>query len=363
LTCTQPSLPSGGGGGGGGWIQPLVTNVTEEKVAFDVDVNIENEQVVPGDKVYATVSLLKYAGPKTVTDINLTYWIENPEGKIVGMKESVIGVEALRRNMYFLAIPIDSELGLYTFKTIGRYDNFTTVASATFNVVSNLPEVPITSNISVPKAFENVPFNISLSLNNKLDRQLEVNASLILPDIFEPSTISRNVKLGSMSIYTIDFETKSNETGTFTGFIKIEYNGTKIIKDFPVSVYSTENIYIVFVIQYWWISLSVLLILVILILDIIRLKQKLNKIEKQKSGDEVEKVNEIILKVKDLEKLENELKETEKLRKLIEEEFKDNLILKESYEELKGEYERRISELNAEIEKNKKIVKDISEKQ
>ena len=51
-----------------------------------------------------------------------------------------------------------------------------------------------------------------------------------------------------------------------------------------------------------------------------------------------------------------ELKSLENSIKLLEEEFKENLISKESYDELKLKYERRIIEIKSEAERNKKII-------
>jgi len=68
------------------------------------------------------------------------------------------------------------------------------------------------------------------------------------------------------------------------------------------------------------------------------------------------KIKEIILEGKDLKNLEDELNKIENSRNLLEEEFKENLISKESYDELKAKYEKRMLELKAEIERNKKIV-------
>jgi DNA-binding protein YbaB len=70
----------------------------------------------------------------------------------------------------------------------------------------------------------------------------------------------------------------------------------------------------------------------------------------------VVKIKEIVLEGKDVKNLENELKKIENSANLLEEEFKENLISKESYDELKAKYERRITELKSEIERNKKII-------
>jgi hypothetical protein len=51
----------------------------------------------------------------------------------------------------------------------------------------------------------------------------------------------------------------------------------------------------------------------------------------------------------------NELTEIENSKNLLEEEFKENLISKESYVELKEKYEKRILELKGEADRNKKV--------
>jgi hypothetical protein len=68
------------------------------------------------------------------------------------------------------------------------------------------------------------------------------------------------------------------------------------------------------------------------------------------------KIKEIVMEGKDVKNLENELKGIENSRNLLEEEFKENLISKESYDELKTKYERLMEEISAKIERNRKIV-------
>ena len=68
----------------------------------------------------------------------------------------------------------------------------------------------------------------------------------------------------------------------------------------------------------------------------------------------VDKIKGIVLEGK-VNAPSNELAEAENSRNLLEEEFKENLISKESYLELKEKYEKRIMELKAETERNKKI--------
>jgi len=69
----------------------------------------------------------------------------------------------------------------------------------------------------------------------------------------------------------------------------------------------------------------------------------------------VVKIKEIVLEGKNVKNLENELKGNENSKNLLEEEFRENLISQESYEELKTKYERKIAELKSEIERNKII--------
>jgi hypothetical protein len=92
------------------------------------------------------------------------------------------------------------------------------------------------------------------------------------------------------------------------------------------------------------------------IIAIISILYYRSKIRKEIIAKPVVKIKEIILEGKETKNLENELKEIENSRNLLEEEFKENLISKESYDELKTKYERKITDLKAEIERNKKIV-------
>jgi Zn-dependent metalloprotease len=69
----------------------------------------------------------------------------------------------------------------------------------------------------------------------------------------------------------------------------------------------------------------------------------------------IDKIKEVIAEGKGPRNLENEVKDIESSKNLLEEEFKENLISKESYEELRGKYERRIIELRAEAERSRKI--------
>ena len=89
------------------------------------------------------------------------------------------------------------------------------------------------------------------------------------------------------------------------------------------------------------------------IISIIYYNKKIRK--KETIVKPIVKIKEIVLEGRDVKNLENELKGIENSRNLLEEEFKENLLSKESRDELKEKYERRIVELKAEIERNRKI--------
>lgn len=75
----------------------------------------------------------------------------------------------------------------------------------------------------------------------------------------------------------------------------------------------------------------------------------------QSTAQSAAKIKEFMLEGKDIGDTENELKEAENSLNLLEDEFKENLISKESHDELKVKYEKKISELREKIEKNRKI--------
>jgi len=99
-----------------------------------------------------------------------------------------------------------------------------------------------------------------------------------------------------------------------------------------------------------------LLVPVIAIAILIFFVLRRGKKDKTAKTSPVVKIKEIVLEGKEIKNLENEIKEIENSRNLLEEEYKENLISKESHDELKAKYENRLNELRNEIERNKKIV-------
>ena len=67
------------------------------------------------------------------------------------------------------------------------------------------------------------------------------------------------------------------------------------------------------------------------------------------------KIKEVTPEGKNISDVENELKEAENSLNLIENEFRENLLSKESHDELKAKYEKKISDLKEEIERKRKV--------
>jgi hypothetical protein len=63
--------------------------------------------------------------------------------------------------------------------------------------------------------------------------------------------------------------------GSFTGFIKIEYEDRKIVKDFNIDVYSPEKFYMYWIKIYWWLFLLIIIIAIpLIIISILRIFRK-----------------------------------------------------------------------------------------
>lgn len=95
------------------------------------------------------------------------------------------------------------------------------------------------------------------------------------------------------------------------------------------------------------IYIAIPLVLIVIFYIIIRRRRK------EPLMRHVDKIKGIVLEKGSTQS--NELVEIENSRNLLEEEFKENLISKESYVELKEKYEKRIAELKSEADRNKKV--------
>jgi hypothetical protein len=271
-TCPTPVTPPPGGGGG--WIYPApVTPVVE--TVLDTEVHIETEQIVPGDRVYATITVLKVEGPRGVTNVNLTYWIKDTEGKIVGLKSTIVGIETTRRDIYYLTVPVGSPVGLYSFEVLAQYDSASDTASSYFNVLSELPPVLITINrIDVPLILLEENTTIKVVLESKAERQLKLNMTLFLPEGFEPLDITKTTAIDALTEDIFNFNFVPHVAGSFTGFIKIEYEDRKIVKDFNIDVYSPEKFYMYWIKIYWWLIAIIMFVILSLLIYKYRPKKK-----------------------------------------------------------------------------------------
>jgi hypothetical protein len=279
-TCSQQ--PVYGGGGGGGYRPPFnLTNVTPEiKTVLDTTVHVETPEVNAGDKVYATVSIMKVEGPKGVVNINLSYWIKDISGNIVGMKQSVVGIENVRGDIFYLTVPMGASAGTYTFGALAQYDNATDYAFDNFQVTVK-PKKPIivVKRVDVPFILANDNSTIKVVLENQENRKIDLNISLLLPHTFTPENVTRSFSLDPLSEDVIEFSFTPQESGSFTGFIRIEFEGNTVIKDFDIEVYATEKFINNMLKNYWWIIDICLLALVAFIVYKARSKIKSRKSE------------------------------------------------------------------------------------
>jgi hypothetical protein len=280
-TCTQPSLPSGGGGGGGGGITPT-TNVTPEvKTVLDTSVDVQNPEINAGDRIYAKISLIKVEGPKGVVNVNLTYWIKDSLGNIIGTKQTVVGIETVRSDVYFFILPISSSSGTYTFEALAQYNHATDQASDVFTIVTQpIKQSIIIKRVDVPFILVDENTTVKVILDNLENRKIDFNITLILPYTFDPQNITKSASLGPLGEDVIDFSFIPHESGSFLGFIKIEYEDRKYVSDFAIEVYATERFINYLIKNYWWLVDIILLILVIVFIYLTKDKFKKKRKEK-----------------------------------------------------------------------------------
>lgn len=102
-------------------------------------------------------------------------------------------------------------------------------------------------------------------------------------------------------------------------------------------------------------SFSYELLITILLLSVFALSFYVVKTRRRSSLKPASNIKNVVLEQKKPTSLEAKLSEAENSKKLIEDEFKENLISKESYDELVVKYEKTISDLKQEIEKKKSV--------
>jgi len=284
-TCVAPTPPSGGGGGGGGLVP--VTNVTEIKTVLDTSIDIQTPEVNPGDKVYAIVRVMKVEGPRGVINVNLSYWVKDTSGNILGLKQTVVGVETIRSDIYYLVVPISAPPGTYTFQALAQYNNATDTSFDNFQVTTAVtkPSIAI-KRVDVPFILVNENTSIKVILENLENRKIDLNMTLLLPYDFYPQNSTKPISLEPLSEETVEFTFVPKKPGSFSGFIKIEYEDKKLIKDFDIEVYSTEKFFIFLMGNYWWIIALVLIALLAFFIyktrDRFKKKEKVKYIFKRK---------------------------------------------------------------------------------
>jgi hypothetical protein len=100
-------------------------------------------------------------------------------------------------------------------------------------------------------------------------------------------------------------------------------------------------------------SFSYDLLIIIPVVAVVALGFYALKLRSRASIKPPSNIRSTLLEMKKPDLLEDQLSEAENSKKLVEDEFKENLISKESYDELIEKYEKTISELKQEIEKKK----------
>jgi len=270
-----------GGGPVGGWITPICGNDVcewgessencpedcppsispEAPIVLDIDIGIESgsEQVLAGQRVYATINLQKAGGPTGPTDVNLTYLIRDPEGRTIDYKKTTIAVETIRRDIYFLSVTPGSSLGVYNFEASVAYNDIIDTSSATFQVVAEIPKALIViKSIDVPLMFEGDRNSIIIVLENQIENSLNVNVSIFFPEKFEPKEVNKSAVIGALSEEVFIFIATPMVSGSFNGFILIKYDGRGLTRDFPINVYPS-------IVKWGWIVIIVLLIIILIV--------------------------------------------------------------------------------------------------
>ena len=101
---------------------------------------------------------------------------------------------------------------------------------------------------------------------------------MILPYNFEPTNITKSASLEPLGEDIIDFTFVPKESGSFSGFIKIEYENREYVSDFAIQVYTTERFIEYVVKNYWWLFDTIIIIFVLIFIYLT--KNKFKKKEK-----------------------------------------------------------------------------------
>jgi uncharacterized integral membrane protein len=110
------------------------------------------------------------------------------------------------------------------------------------------------------------------------NKKINFNLTLLLPYGFIPRNITKPISMEPLSEDVVEFTFIPQISGSSTGFIRIEYDGNKIIKDFNIEVYAPERFIDYFVKNYWWVIVIGLIILIIMF--VYKNKDKIKRKEK-----------------------------------------------------------------------------------
>lgn len=286
-TCSAPAVTLPPSGGGGGWTpSPIISTVPEVKAVLDTEVGVRNSPVNPGDKVYAIINLMKVAGPEGAINVNISYWIEDDSGNILGMKQTTVGVETIRSDIYYLTVPVIAPTGTYTFQALAEYNSAADTSFDNFEVTATAIKPPVVvKRIDVP--FMTIENNsIKVILENLENREISVNATLFLPYIFVPQNITKTVLLKPLSEEVVEFAFIPTDSGSFSGFVEVQYEEKKVVEDFTLYVYPPNKFLLVLIGNYQWVIILALIVLlaffVYKIRSLTRKKKKTEYVSKRK---------------------------------------------------------------------------------
>ncbi|MFQ6020698.1 MAG: hypothetical protein ACE5J4_01595 [Candidatus Aenigmatarchaeota archaeon] len=236
-----------------------VGGVPIQPVTLDTTVHIEpgSEQVTPGSRVYATITIQKAGGVGTV-NVNLTYSIIDPDGNVVNWKTTTVGIETIRTDIYYLTLPPDVPFGTYIFRAKATYDTATDTSEDTFQVVKVAPLALIeVKDIEVPIMFQDVKAKIFITIDNLVQDPLTVNVTMYYPGDFEATKLSDVKIVEGLQEEIFEFSVTPRVFGFYSGYVSIKYDGRGITREFSIFVLPSLTKYL------WWIILLIIIIIVI----------------------------------------------------------------------------------------------------
>ena len=156
-------------------------------------------------------------------------------------------------------VPLSAPPGAYTFQALAQYDNATDTSFDNFQVVTNVTKPSIViKRVDVPFILSHENNSIKVVLENMENREIDLNATMMLPYGFVPDNITKLISLQPLSEDIVEFTSVSGDPGSFTGYIRLDYEGNSIINDFDIDVYSSQMFVNNYLKSYWWLAEVVL---------------------------------------------------------------------------------------------------------